>query len=100
MHQQFSLPIGRVRVFLEFFVQNMKASLLQLVDHVPEMFDGDMVIFFTTQNESDWYLPLENWRQYVTGDITEHPVDCTHLEMLSPESIMLYGKQLRLSLEE
>ena len=97
-HQQFGLPIAQLRVFLDFFVRNMKASFWYQSEHVPGVFDGDMVIFSTTQNEYDWDLPL-SWQPYVTGVITEHPVDCAHLEMLSPESIMMYGKQLKLLLE-
>ncbi len=97
--EQFALPIQQVRVFLDFFVQNMKSSLLYLAEHTPGVFCGDMIVFYTTRNESDWDLGLQNWRQYVTGDITEYPVDCGHLEMLSPESIMMYGKQLKLLLE-
>ncbi len=98
IHRQIPLPIAQLRVFLEFFVQNMKASFWYQLEHVPGVFDGDMVIFRTTQNDYDWDLP-RHWRPYLTGDITEHLVDCTHLEMLSPESITMYGKQLKHLLE-
>ena len=97
-HQQIPLPIAQLRVFLDFFVQNMKASFLYLLEHMPAVFDGDMVIFSTTQNEINWDLSL-HWRPYVTGDIVVHSVDCRHLEMLSPESIEMYGKQLKLLLK-
>jgi amino acid adenylation domain-containing protein len=97
-HHQIPLPIAQLRVFLDFFVQNMKASFLYLLEHVPAVFDGDMVIFSTTQNEANWDLPLL-WRPYVNGDIAVHSVDCAHLDMLSPESIEMYGKQLKLLLE-
>jgi thioesterase domain-containing protein/acyl carrier protein len=98
IHHQIPLPIAQLRVLLKFFLQNLKASFWYQLDHVPGVFDGDMVVFSTTQNEYNWDLPL-HWRPYVTGDITEHPVDCRHLEMLSPESIMMYGEQLRNLLE-
>ena len=98
IHHQIPLPIAQLRVFLKFFVQNLNDSFLYQLEHVPGVFDGDIVIFSTTQNEYDWDLSL-HWRPYVTGDITEYPVDCRHLEMLSPESIMMYGKQLTLLLE-
>ena len=98
-HHQFGLPIPQLRVFLDFFVQNLKASFLYLSEHMPAVFDGDMVIFSTTQNEADSDFPL-HWRPYVNGDIVVHSIECQHLEMLSPESIEMYGKQLKLLLEQ
>ncbi len=97
-HEHFALPAQQVRVFLDFFVENMKSSLVYVAEHTPGAFDGDMTVFYSTRNEGDWNLRLQNWRQYVTGNITYYPVDCGHLEMLSPESIMMYGKQLKLLL--
>jgi thioesterase domain-containing protein/acyl carrier protein len=97
-HEQFALPKQQVRVFLEFFVKNMKNSLVYLAEHTPGVFCGDMTVFYSTRNESDWDSRLQNWRQYVTGDITHYPVDCGHLEMLSPEAITIYGEQLKLFL--
>ena len=97
-HEQFALPKQQVRVFLEFFVKNMKNSLVYLAEHTPGVFCSDMTVFYSTRNESDWDSRLQNWRQYVTGDITQYPVDCGHLEMLSPEAITIYGKQLQLVL--
>jgi amino acid adenylation domain-containing protein len=98
IHHQIPLPIAQLRIFLKFFMQNMKNSFWRQVEHVAGVFDGDMVVFYTTQNESSWDLSLQ-WRPYVTGEITAYPVDCGHLEMLSPESIIMYGKQLKLLLE-
>jgi thioesterase domain-containing protein len=96
---QFALPVQQVRVFLDYFVQNMKNSLLYLAEHKPDVFCGDMIVFYTTRSEGNRDLGPRNWRPYVTGDIAGYPVDCGHLEMLSPESISVYGKQLRLLLE-
>jgi amino acid adenylation domain-containing protein len=98
IHNQIPLPIAQLRTFLKFFMQNMKNSVWYQVEHVPGVFDGDMDIFYSTQNETSWDLSLQ-WRPHVTGKITKYPVDCGHLEMLSPESITMYGKQLKLSLE-
>jgi thioesterase domain-containing protein len=96
---QFALPVQQVRVFLDYFVQNMKNSLLYLAEHKPGVFCGDMIVFYTTRSEGNRDLGPRNWRLYVTGDIAGYPVDCGHLEMLSPESISVYGRQLRLLLE-
>jgi hypothetical protein len=97
IHNQIPLPIAQLRTFLKFFMQNMKNGVWYQVEHVPGVFDGDMDIFYSTQNETSWDLSLQ-WRPHVTGKITKYPVDCGHLEMLSPESITMYGKQLKLSL--
>jgi thioesterase domain-containing protein len=97
-HEQFPLPIEQVRGFLQFFVHNMKASFLYIAKHVPRVFDGDVVIFSATQNRGDRDLSLY-WRAYVSGDINEYLVDCAHLEMLTPESILMYAEQLKLLLE-
>ena len=94
----FTLPSKQVREFLEFIVQNMEASALHHSEHVPGVFDGDMVIFSAARRESDSSL-LQSWRPYVAGDITEYSVDCTHEDMLTAESLSLYGQQLKLSLE-
>jgi thioesterase domain-containing protein len=99
LQDQFALPAAQLRTFLEFFVKNMRASFLYISQHVPRVFDGDMVIFYATRNVGDWHLPL-HWRPYITGAINEHPVDCAHLEMLTPESLMMYGEQLKLSLRQ
>jgi thioesterase domain-containing protein len=54
-----------------------------------------MIIFSPVRNESDRSSsPLQNWRPYVAGDITVYPIDCTHQEMLTTESLSMYGKQL------
>ncbi len=97
IHAQIPLPIGQLRVFLKFFVRNMKASFRCIAEHVPGIFEGDMAVFYATQNAGDWHLP-QQWRPYVTGDIAEHSVDCAHLDMLAPESINMYGEQLQLLL--
>ena len=93
----FALPPKQL---LEFMVQSVTANQLYLQEHVPDVFDGDMVIFSAAQtgDEND-SSPLHTWRPYVSGDITTHPVDCTHHEMLTTSSLGKYVEQLRLSLE-
>jgi thioesterase domain-containing protein/acyl carrier protein len=85
---------------LEFMVQSVTGNQLYLQEHVPDVFDGDMVVFSAarSRNENDSSNP-QSWRPYVAGDITTYSVDCTHFEMLSTESLSMYGQQLKLSLE-
>ena len=112
---EFALP---PRQLLEFMVKSVNANQLHLLEHVPDVFDGDMVIFSAARggNEnsggprlrSRWRGPrtrmatrsrLQTWRPYVAGDITGYSVDCTHYEMLNTGSLSMYGEQLKLLLE-
>jgi amino acid adenylation domain-containing protein/non-ribosomal peptide synthase protein (TIGR01720 family) len=80
--------------FFEFVVQNYEANQLYLLEHVPDVFDGDMIIFSAqSENEKDCHLP--NWRPYVAGDITVYPVDCRHDDMMTAESLRIYAQQLK-----
>jgi thioesterase domain-containing protein/acyl carrier protein len=93
---EFVLP---PRQLFEFVVQNHNANQLYLLEHVPDVFDGDIIIFSArSENEND-SSHLQNWRPYVAGDITVYPVDCGHNEMMTTESLGMYGQQLKLSLE-
>ena len=91
---EFVLP---PKPIFDFAVYNHNTNLSYLREHVPELFDGDMIVFSAARgaNENN----PEDWRRYVAGDITVHPVDCGHDEMTSTESLEMYIEQLRLSLE-
>jgi thioesterase domain-containing protein len=93
---EFVLP---PRQLFELVVQNYNANQLYLLDHVPDVFDGDTIIFSArSENEKDSSNP-ENWRPYVAGEITVYPVDCGHDEMMATESLSIYAEQLKISLE-
>jgi thioesterase domain-containing protein len=95
---QFALPSERL---LEFMVKNLTTNQLHLQHHVPDIFDGDMVIFSAARGLNGNGPPHpENWQPYVTGEITVYPVDCTHHEMLTSASLSKYMEQLKCSLEE
>jgi thioesterase domain-containing protein len=80
--------------FFEFVVQNYEVNQLYLLEHVPDVFDGDMIIFSAqSANEKDCHLP--NWRPYVAGDITVYPVECRHDDMMTAESLNIYAQQLK-----
>jgi thioesterase domain-containing protein len=81
-------------------VRSGRANQLYLLEHVADVFDGDMVIFSArSENDSD-SSQLKSWRPYVAGDITVYPVDCAHNEMMTTESLSIYGQQLKHSLED
>jgi thioesterase domain-containing protein len=112
---EFALP---PRQLLEFMVKSVNANQLHLLEHVPGVFDGDMVIFFAArsgnENNSGHRLGLrwrglrtrmairsrlQSWRPNVAGDITEYSVDCTHYEMLTTKSLSVHDKLLKLLFE-
>ncbi len=91
---EFVLP---PKPIFEFAVYNHNTNLSYLREHVPDLFDGDMIVFSAARGENE--NDPEDWRPYVAGDITVHPVDCGHDEMTSTESLGMYIEQLKLSLE-
>ena len=94
----FVVSFEQISGLLDFMFQNIKANLLCQAEHVPGMFDGDLIIFSAARGERESSL-LQSWRPYVSGDAIEHSVDCTHEEMLTPESLGRYGEQLKTSLQ-
>ncbi|KAA1249600.1 non-ribosomal peptide synthetase, partial [Mycobacterium simiae] len=96
-HEATELPFPS-RQLLATLVENANRNTSLLSQHVPDIFDGDMVIFSATRGGSGSPL-LQSWRPYVDGDITEYRIDCAHDEMLTPESLRLFGHQLRAALE-
>ncbi|MCV7197241.1 non-ribosomal peptide synthetase [Mycobacterium angelicum] len=81
------------RSILGTVVKNINTNGSLLSRHVPELFDGDMVIFSATGDDGSASL-ARIWRPYVGGDISEYPVDCTHNTMLTKESLDLFSDQL------
>ena len=87
------------RQIFDFAVHNHNLNEALLREHVPDVFDGDMIIFSATQNGDDTDSDPRNWKPYVAGDITVHPVGCGHDEMMTPHSLAMYGPQLNHSLQ-
>ena len=91
---------NRYKQFVDSTFRNTISNLT--LDRAPEpgVFDGDVILFSAVGDESDRNSPPpQSWRPYVTGDITAYSVDCAHTDMVSVESLSLYGQQLKLSLQ-
>ncbi|OBK71848.1 hypothetical protein A5651_17715 [Mycobacterium sp. 1274761.0] len=94
---EFVLP---PRQILEFAVQNHIANQIHLRNHVPDVFDGDVIIFSATQDDDENNLcHPQDWQPYISGDITVHPVACGHDDLMTPETLELYSEQLKVALE-
>ncbi|MEV0298179.1 amino acid adenylation domain-containing protein [Nocardia sp. NPDC050710] len=57
----------------------------------PEPFDGDM-LFFSSVNGRPGIAPnVDTWRPYITGAITDHPVDYEHNKLTGPDALAVIG---------
>ncbi|MEB4212382.1 thioesterase domain-containing protein, partial [Mycobacterium sp. 94-17] len=87
------------RQLFDFTVRTGHANQVYRAQHVPDVFDGDVIVFAArSKNDSD-PSHLETWRPYVAGEITVHRVDCDHHDMLTVETLGSYGQQLKLALD-
>ncbi|WP_369386594.1 non-ribosomal peptide synthase/polyketide synthase [Streptomyces sp. CG1] len=58
--------------------------------HQPQPADADMLIFGATE-ERERVLDPEVWRDFVSGDITYHPIPTSHSTIMTPEALQLIG---------
>ena len=99
LRERGAVEFPRYKQLLDLIVQNLISSMALLQAHEPDVFDGDITIFSAARDASDRSSSLlQSWRPYVAGDITVYSIDCTHQEMLTTESLNVYGKQLKHSL--
>ncbi len=64
--------------------------------HEPGHFAGDLTVFCAVRDHSDRGAQLSrSWEPYASGDIRLYPIDCTQNEMLTAESVAMYGEELR-----
>ncbi|GFG95660.1 amino acid adenylation domain-containing protein [Mycobacterium timonense] len=94
------VELPRYRPLLDSIVRNDEINLALARDHEPGVFNGDVEIFSAAKDEGDpSSSPMRSWRRYVTGEINSYPVDCAHQDMMSTESLIQYGQQLKVLLE-
>lgn len=62
-------------------------QLIELTrDHLPAVFDGDLLYFRAALDHADaGSSPAFAWKEYVTGTITEHSISARHEQMTDPE---------------
>ncbi|MGV0774035.1 non-ribosomal peptide synthetase, partial [Mycobacterium syngnathidarum] len=98
---------------VRFMARSVGAGQLMLLDHAPDVFDGDVVMFSAARSRCEGTggdglaarfarvrnlraarSLLHSWRPYVSGEITVLPVGCTHFEMFLPQALNTYAQQL------
>jgi amino acid adenylation domain-containing protein len=87
----------RYKPLLDLIVRNDDANIGLARAHEPGVFNGDVNIFAAVSDEGD--QSMQDWRPYVTGNINSYPIACMHQEMMSTESLALYGQLLKALLE-
>jgi amino acid adenylation domain-containing protein len=96
IREQAVLEFSGYEQLLELLVKNHNNNVTWRRAHEADVFDGDIVIFSAERDKNDrGSFLLQSWQPYVTGEITVQAVNCTHEELLSIESVSMYGKQLQ-----
>ncbi len=100
LREHASVEFSRYKYLRDLLVNNINTNMELYPAHEPGIFDGDMTVFSAVQDESgNNSSARQRWRPYIAGDITEYSIECTHENMLTFESVSLFGQQLKLSLE-
>nr|WP_306439469.1 amino acid adenylation domain-containing protein [Mycobacterium simiae] len=95
-HEMLEFPVPSKNI-VEILIKNLNIGIQALSQHVPDIFDGDMIIFSAKRSDGSTLAPI--WHPYIAGKIVEYPVECAHEEMLDKESVKLFGEQLASYLE-
>nr|MCH9734658.1 hypothetical protein [Actinomycetes bacterium] len=67
------------------------ASLMRT--HSPRTFDGPMTIFSAKQEARS--TPLRTmWQPFVTGTVTEYPIDSTHVHLVTEHALASFGERI------
>ncbi|MFQ6326900.1 amino acid adenylation domain-containing protein [Nocardia sp. CWNU-33] len=78
---------------IERMAGSFNASAQTRTGYQRPVFDGDIVYFSATVDASDIFGP-GGWRPYVTGDITNHDIEVTHLELTGPHALPIIARVL------
>jgi amino acid adenylation domain-containing protein len=86
----------RSKPLVELLLGNLNDNIELYRLHEPGYFDGDITVFSAVREHGDRGAQLaRSWKPYASGDIRVYPIDCTHDEMLTAESVEMYAGQLR-----
>ncbi|WP_280463216.1 non-ribosomal peptide synthetase [Nocardia carnea] len=64
----------------------------------PGVFDGDLLFFAAATDPVNRATPDRHpgaWKEFVTGTVTAHEIECTHAEMTTAQSLAVIGPVLR-----
>ncbi len=80
----------------DLLADNLRKNVERYRAHRPGVFTGDITVFSAAQDGGDRSAFLSrSWRPHVSGEILMYSVECGHDDMLTSESVGLYGQRLR-----
>ncbi|MGD1257808.1 amino acid adenylation domain-containing protein, partial [Mycobacterium seoulense] len=84
---------------LDLLAENLRENVERYRAHRPRVFNGDVTVFCAAQDAGDRGGSLSrSWRPHVAGEVLTYAIECGHDDMLTSESVGLYGQRLRRSL--
>ncbi len=88
--------LSRYRQVFDLLVKNANKNVARYRAHRPRIFEGDIAILSALRDQEGRSAFLSQaWAPYGSGNISMHSIDCTHNDMLTNESISMYGQRLR-----
>jgi thioesterase domain-containing protein/acyl carrier protein len=87
---------SRYKRLFDVLIKNLSKNIERYRIHEPRVFNGDVIVFYALRDqlERSSYI-AQAWGPYTSGEILMYSVECTHKEMLTAESVGLYGQRLR-----
>src|SRR5262249_22171960 len=96
LNEQAAAEFSRNNQLLDTFVQCLIRNTELYGTHEPGVFDGDVVIFSAVRDAGARSSFLRrSWRPHIVGHLAVYPTDCAHADMLTAESVSMYGDQLK-----
>lgn len=75
-----------------FNLRVLENSSAILRTHIPRAYEGDVLLIVAAAGKVDGSKPAEAWAPYVTGEVREESLPCSHEEMTQPEMLTLVGE--------
>jgi thioesterase domain-containing protein len=82
----------------EAIMDTFKSNTRLVRSFTPQRFKGDMLLFVAM--ESEVKPPVEAWKSFVGREISVHPIDCAHDNMMDPIPAAKIGGVLAKELEQ
>ncbi len=80
----------------DLLADNLRKNVERYRAHRPEAFTRDITVFSAALDGGDRSAFLSrSWRPHVSGEILTYAIECGHDDMLTSESVGLYGQRLR-----
>ncbi|WP_212744366.1 non-ribosomal peptide synthetase [Rhodococcus sp. Q] len=75
-------------------LESAEHSTSLIAQHQPRVFKGDLVYFTAMSDDPTGASGAMSWDNAIEGQIDNHPVESTHWEMASPDSLARIGEVL------